>query len=102
MLIKIIVKNIKKKGLTDNKQAYITNVFKLCRFTVNFFKGFFLGALLIFLLNIIFSGDFAYASMLFFVTMISGAIAMLTIGAVVHLILYIRYKKSENKEERVE
>ena len=102
MLIKIIVRNIKKKGLTDEKQKYITNILKLCRFTVNFFKGFFIGSLMIFLLNSIFSGDFAYSSMLFFTTMISGAITMLTIALVVHLILYIRYKKSENKEKGVD
>lgn len=102
MLIKFVVKNIKKNGLTDAKQAYITNLFKLCRFTVNFFKAIFISSILSFSIFMLITNDFTCACTGFFVTMICGTASMFTTAIITHTILFIKYLKSKKEIERAE
>ena len=102
MLIKLVVKSIKKYGLTDAKQAYITNLFKLCRYTVNLFKGIFISALMLYAIFMITGYGFEYACMVFFLTMIIGAVVMFSIAGVSHITLYLKYQKAKKEIEGVD
>lgn len=99
MIFNFFEKIFKRKELGVLEDAYIKYLYKLGGFTINFFKGFIIGAVVMFLINIIFSRNFDYASTIFIRSISAGVIALITMSIVGPIILYFLYKK---EKERVE